>query len=225
MAKRKNQTESSSASITKQAQRVGLFGASGCGKTTKARSLTAGLKRIVYFDPLAELTNSAGVRVFYNIEQLKKALKACFCSGFRFDFVPTFGKEIKELNDLSYFLLELQRGYKNSLHAAQLTLFVDELDIAFPSGITLKDPQNGFAYLCRRGRHYGVNLVGISQRPHQVDICFRGNCSGIYWFRHAEPSDIDTAVKAIGREYRDKIRNLSNYEFIYKAGGEICTNA
>ena len=72
MVKRKNQTESAN---IKQAQRVGLFGASGCGKTTKARRLTAGLNRIIYFDPLAELTNSAGVKAFYDIEKLKKALE------------------------------------------------------------------------------------------------------------------------------------------------------
>lgn len=223
MAKRKNKTESAEISI-RQAQRVGIFGASGCGKTTKARKLTAGLNRIIYFDPLAELTNSAGVKAFYDIEKLKNALKKDFITGFKFDFVPTFGREIKQLNELCYFLLELQTGYKNGLHLAQVTLFVDELDIAFPSGITQREPQNGFAYLCRRGRHYGINLIGISQRPHQVDICFRGNCSGVYWFRHAEPSDIDVATRAIGKEYRETIRNLSNYQYIYKAGGQIYTH-
>ena len=221
MAKRKNQTESASIS---QAQRVGIFGASGCGKTTKARQLTAGLNRIIYFDPLAELINSANAKGFYDIEKLKKALLKDFSKGFKFVFVPTFGREIKQLNDLCYFLLELQTGYKNGWHKAQVTLFVDELDIAFPSGITQKDAQNGFAYLCRRGRHYGINLIGISQRAHQVDICFRGNCSGVYWFRHAEPSDIDVAIKSLGKQYKETLQNLSNFQYIYKAGATTYTH-
>ncbi len=222
MVKRKNQTKSSA--IIRQAQRVGIFGASGCGKTTKARELTANLSRLIYFDPLAELATSAGITgVFSSIDRLKIALKRDFCKGFRFDFIPTFGNEIKELNDLCYFLLEVQSGYKAGKHQAQITLFVDELDIAFPSGITQRDTQNGFAYLCRRGRHYGINLIGISQRPHQVDICFRGNCSGVYWFRHAEPSDIDVAARALGKEYRETLRNLGNYQYIYKSGGQVIT--
>ena len=217
----KKQNKSTGSADRGQAQRLGIFGASGCGKTTKARELTGKLGRIVWFDPLQEIARERGIKAFFDLETLKKALRKDFARGFRFAFCPGFGDEIKQLNDLCYFLAGLQQGYLTGSHAAQLTLAVDELDLSFPSGITQKDPKNGFAYLCRRGRHYGINLVGISQRPAQVDVCFRANCSGVYLFRHTDPIDYDVGVKMLGREYAATFRKLDNFQYIYKAGQKI----
>lgn len=221
MAKRQNKSAAASSAGAGQAQRLGIFGASGCGKTTKARELTGKLGRIVYFDPLQELAKERGVKAFFDLESLKKALRKDFARGFRFAFCPGFGDEIGQLNDLCYFLVELQGGYMAGRHSAQMTLVVDELDLGFPSGMTQRDSKNGFAYLCRRGRHYGINLVGISQRPAQVDVCFRANCSAVYLFRHTDPIDFDVAVKMLGKEYREKFRLLDNFQYIYKSGQKI----
>lgn len=218
MAKRKNQ---SAPSPSGQAQRLGLFGASGCGKTTKARALTNTLGRVIWFDPLQEYAREKGVKAFNDLNSLKLALRKEFARGFRFAFCPKFGYEIEDLHNLCYFLVKLQAGYMSGAHAAQITLVVDELDLSFPSGQTIKQPTNGFAYLCRRGRHYGVNLIGISQRPAQVDVCFRANCSGVYFFRHTDPIDFDIGVKMLGREYKETLRKLNNFEYIFKAGEKI----
>ena len=221
MAKKQNKGTSRSSTSIGQAQRLGIFGASGSGKTTKARELTGKLGRIVYFDPLQELARERGIKAFRDLESLKSALRKEFARGFRFAFCPGFGDEISQLNDLCYFLVALQNGYMTGQHTAKMTLVVDELDLGFPSGMTQRDPKNGFAYLCRRGRHYGINLVGISQRPAQVDVCFRANCSGMYLFRHTDPIDFDIGVKMLGREYRETFRKLDNYQYIYKSGQKI----
>ena len=147
MAKKQNKSTAASGAGTGQAQRLGIFGASGCGKTTKARELTGKLGRIVYFDPLQELARERGVKAFGDLESLKSALRKEFARGFRFAFCPGFGDEIGHLNDLCYFLVSLQGGYMAGRHTAQMTLVVDELDLGFPSGMTQRDPKNGFAYL------------------------------------------------------------------------------
>ena len=214
MAKKQNKTTGRATADNRQAVRLGIFGASGCGKTTKARELTAGLKRVVFFDPLGEWSREKGVKPFVGIEKLKKALFNNFGQGFRFAFVPDFGDEEDQLQDLSYFLAKLQQGY-GIKHQAQMTLVVDELDQSFPSGSLQKNRKNGFAFLCCRGRHYGINIIGISQRMHIVDNVFRANCSGIYLFRHAEPADIDIGVKMLGKEYRDTFQGLDNFQYIY----------
>ncbi len=221
MATKQNKTTRRTAAGSGQAQRLGIFGASGCGKTTKARELTAGLGRVIYFDPLGEWGRDKGVKPFVSLDRLLNALICNFRHGFRYSFQPVFGEEEKQLEDLSYILITLQTGYEQGKHQAQLTLVVDELDQSFPTGSMQKNRKNGFGFLCCRGRHFGINIIGISQRMHLVDNVFRANCSGVYLYRHAEPADIDIGVKMLGREYRDTFQGLDNFQYIYKSGQKI----
>lgn len=224
MAKRKNQTTCGTSSEVGQAQRLGIFGASGCGKTTKARELIRNLNRVIFFEPLADdlrrLVEKDGFKAVAGLPELFRKVRADFSKGFKLAYYPAAGDEVRELSQLSDFLMNIQSGY-GFRHSAQITLVVDELDLGFPTGESLKNPRNGFKNLCCRGRHTGIHVVGLSQRMHLVDNVFRANCSGIYLYRHSEPADIDVGLKIIGREYRDKFRGLDNFQYIYKAGQKI----
>lgn len=224
MVKIKNQTKAAASGSEQQAQRLGLFGASGCGKTTKARELTRNLNRIIFFEPLADdlrrLALENGYNVVYGLDNLFAYIRKHFCAGFKIAYYPTAGDEEKELSRISDFLMLIQAGF-GVLHNAQITLAVDELDLSFPTGCSLKNPRNGFKNLCCRGRHTGINIIGISQRMHLIDNVFRANCSATYIFRHCEPADIDLAIKILGREYKNAIKNLCNFQYFYKAGSVI----
>lgn len=198
-----------------QSVRLGVFGASGSGKSYRAKQLTAGLRRVIFFDPLGDFVT--GSKVFTNYDNLVKFLLSNWTTGFRISYRPEFGNEVAELDRLSKMLVLLQYGY-GCVHWGKLTLVVDELDEGFPSGITQKNPKNGFAYLCKRGRHFGINLIGCSQRTAQVDVCFRGNLTGLYLFRHVDPIDTEKALQMLGREYAADFRNLNDREYIYKSG-------
>lgn len=194
---------------------MGIFGASGTGKSFKARKLTAGLERVVFFDPLGDFAKNAIV-----INEYDKLCSYVFNNwhkGLRISYRPQFGNEVKELDKVCKMLLLAQYGYART-HWSKLTLVVDELDEGFPSGITQRNPKHGFAYLCKRGRHFGINIIGCSQRTAQVDVCFRGNLTGLYLFRHVDPIDTDKAIQMLGREYAVDFRNLNDREYIYKSG-------
>lgn len=222
MGKTKNQTQSGNGSESRQAQRVGIFGASGSGKTTKARELTKHLKRVVFVDPLGDFTTAGGAVVIAgDLESLKAEIIKRYTTGFKIVFVPVFGSVEKQLDAICYFLVRMQAGYLAGFHNAQITLVVDELDEGFPSGVMMRNTKNGFGYLCKRGRHYGINLVGISQRTAQVDVCFRGNLSALYLFRHADPIDTQKAIDLIGREYKADFINLNNFHYFYKSGQNV----
>lgn len=224
MVKRKNKTTCGTGSEVGQAQRLGIFGASGCGKTTKARELIRCLNRVIFFEPLADdlrrLVASDGFKAVAGLPELFRKVRADFSKGFKIAYYPAAGSETDELSKLSDFLMAIQSGY-GFQHNAQITLAVDELDLSFPTGESLKNPRNGFKNLCCRGRHTGIHIVGLSQRMHLVDNVFRANCSAVYLYRHSEPADIDVGLKIIGREYRDKFRALDNFQYIYKAGNKI----
>lgn len=202
--------------------RLGFFGASGSGKTYRAKQLCKGLKRLVVFDPTPEVDWATETQdgVFY-VDEGIEFLKNHFESGFRVCIVPRFGKETQELNSLCLCLISLQRQYCD--HGAKITLVVDEMDLSFNTGIMLRNPRNYFGYLCRRGRHLGVNLLGLSQRINQVDTTFRANLSGVYLFQHTELIDIKQALALLGARAKEKFLNLRPREYIYKQGSFLKT--
>ena len=147
MAKRKNQIESYAESG--QAQRVGIFGASGCGKTTKARELIKGLNRVIFFEPLADdvrRLQKDGYSVICTFPELCRQIRLKFSRGFKLVYFPAVGNEEQQLSDISNWLMNIQSGFGFS-HAAHITLVVDELDLSFPTGASLKNPKNGFKNL------------------------------------------------------------------------------
>lgn len=202
---------------TSDAIRLGFFGASGSGKTYRAKQLTRELTRLVAFDPTPEVdwTSETGDGVFY-VDEGIRFIQDNFSRGFRITIVPHFGQEEKELNSLCLCLISMQRKFFE--HGAKITLVVDEMDLSFRTGIMLKNPRNYFGYLCRRGRHLGVNLLGLSQRINQVDTTFRANLSGVYLFQHTELIDIKQALALISIAARERFLNLRPREYIYKAG-------
>lgn len=219
MAKKQGRTAQTSAKQQQAPEsiRLGFFGASGSGKTYRAKQLCKGLKRLIVFDPTPEVDWAAECNdgVFYP-DEAREYIRNHFDSGFRVCIVPSFGNEAKELNGLCMFLIDLQKHYKT--HGAKITLVNDEMDLSFATGTMQKNPRNMFGYLCRRGRHLGINLLGLSQRINQVDITFRANLSGCYFFQHTELADIEQCKKLLPKQYHAKFSQLKAFDYIYKAG-------
>ena len=203
--KKKNNTDS---------RRVGIFGASGSGKTTKALDLIKNCQRLIVFDPLDDFIGS--FRRFTSLDELKVYVIKHYTKGFRVCYVPPYAAEVRALSDLSEFVKYIQTGYKIGQHSAKVTLFVDELNRSFPLGLTRNKPLNAFGFLCNQGRHYGVNIGGVSQRMSMVDMPFRANLSDVYIFRLADFNDVKAATSVFGSQYRQHILNLPNYKYLYK---------
>ncbi len=203
--KKKNNTDS---------RRVVIFGASGSGKTTKALDLIKNCQRLIVFDILDDFIGY--FRRFTSLDELKVYVIKHYTKGFRVSYVPPYGSEARALSDLSEFVKYIQTGYKIGAHSAKVTLFVDELNRSFPLGLTRNKPLNAFGFLCNQGRHYGVNIVGVSQRMSMVDMPFRANLSDVYVFRLADFNDVKAATAVFGSQYRQTILNLPNYKYLYK---------
>ena len=195
-------------------RRIGIFGASGSGKTTKALKLVENCRRLIVFDVLDDFTGKF-IRTT-DLSKLKAFVIKNYVRGFRIAYIPPAGSEPRALSELSLFLRDLQRGYKFNKHNAKVTLFVDELNVAFPLGYSRQKPDNGFCFLNNQGRHYGINVSGCSQRMSLVDMPFRANLSDLFVFRVADYNDIKAATAILGTPYRDTIQNLPNYKYIYK---------
>lgn len=205
----------------KQTERLGVFGRSGCGKTTWVKQYIADKRRLVVFDPVGEYDQ---LKRIDNPDQLIEIAKASY-SDFRVRLVPDYkpgrasATNPELLSALCDRLLWIQEPYKRDLPGApELTLVVDELNTAFPVHGGAQRCV-GFSEVCSRGRHSGIEAVGVSQRIAEVSTNFRGNLSRSILFKPRAGVDRKAAAEILANAgAHDLIDGLQPFEYIEEEG-------
>lgn len=199
------------------APKIGVWGASGSGKSSWVKKTIASKRRVVVFDPLGEYRGFVRVTT---PDQVRQAMRADW-AGFRIAYTPArAGGEPDKLSKLCNGLLKAQKPYQLSegKFGAQIILVVEEMNLCFPvHGGETKCP--GFAEICSRGRHSGIPIIGVSQRIAEVSTRFRGNCDKSVVFRQKGPRDRAAAMAEIGcgLDFLPK----QNLDYVTEEGGKI----
>lgn len=204
-------------SAKSNAGRIGVWGASGSGKSTYVKRAIKGRKRLIVFDPMEEYAPYVNVTV-RSLEEVRQ-LMARNWHTFKIAYVPPAGKESATLSALSKLLIAAQTPFKITGKGEHITLVVEEMNICFPvHGGAAR--AKGFADICSRGRHFGIEVYGLSQRIAEVDTRFRGNTTETVILRQQGRNDINAAEQAIGG-HKKKIIELRNLSYIHERGGEL----
>jgi hypothetical protein len=199
------------------AGRIGVWGASGSGKSSYAKRRIKGIKRLVVFDPLAEYGPLCKITVS-SVDQVRQAMRADW-KGFRIAYKPTPGQEVRCLSSLCRLLMAAQGPYQETGRGSGLTLVVEEMNLSFPvAGGDQKNP--GFAEICSRGRHFGIEVIGLSQRIAEVATRFRGNCTETVVLRQKGPRDLKAASEELGVGVTE-VSKLENLQYLHEQGGKI----
>lgn len=207
--------------LDKNAKRFLITGASGTGKSHDAKKAVKGWKRVVVFDVLEEYGVIQGFVTVKTIKDVLEVMKKRWSKGFKIAFVPRGGVEQKQLHELSLLILAAQKPYKDCEPGAEKMLFVvEEMNTCFPNH-AIKSDYWGFMEICSRGRHSGVEVIGICQRVAEVNTRFRGNCNEMKFFRPADHVDLGTICGFIGRGYSEKLSNLKVGEFATFSAGSV----
>ena len=140
--------------------------------------------------------------------------------AFRVAYVPPSGKEAAALSALCRLLMAAQQPFKDGKRGAQmLTLVAEEMNLSFPvSGGVEKCP--GFAEICSRGRHYGIEVIGVSQRIAEVHTRFRNNCTETVVLKQKGPRDVDAAAAELGVP-KTMVTALKPLEYLHEKGGQV----
>lgn len=198
-------------------RRIAIFGASGTGKSTRVRQLIAERERVIVYDVLHEYKG----HIVTSLVDVMEAVKAAWGKPFKIVYRPAIGTDReKELHNLSMALFRVQEPYKAGQWKHPVTLVVEEMSTCY--NVSQRPPErDGFGELCSMGRHYGIGVIGVSQRPAQVGTNFRGNVSETYGFRLAENTDIQYFRQKFGSAVAASMPDLAVGECQFLKDGQV----
>jgi hypothetical protein len=167
----------------------GVMGASGTGKSSYIkRELLKKYKRLIVWSPLEKTDQYAqfcGGTVTSKITELVALVKA---KTKAIVYVPSgSGTDVKKQFDLFCRVVwELENT----------TVLVEELShVTMPSWAP-----PAWKKLSTGGRHQGLTIIGVSQRPANIDKDFLGNCTEIRCYRMNYENDAVVMAKSLRLE-------------------------
>lgn len=171
-----------------QANIGAIFGASGSGKSSlqKLELLDVRPPRIAIWDPKREYSAFAKM-----VSDMDLLMKGALAGGpFALLWQPLGGRD-KMRRQFDAFCRIVNK-------AGNCWVVADEIaDVTEPGWAP-----EGWEILTRQGRHAGITIRGLSQRPSDIDKSFYGNATHIAVFRMNAESDVDRMAKLLGVEKR-----------------------
>lgn len=184
------------------------IGASGSGKSAAVKRRIAEEKpdRLLVWDPQGEYAAVLGVHPFTRLAGVQQALVKAGAGPVRlvFDPAPDPAVMVKQFD-----------AFCNLAYAAgNLWLVAEELsDVTQPGWAPA-----GWSKISRKGRHKGLSVLGVTQRPAAVDKHFFGNASRVRCGRLNYDADVKTMANVL-RVQADEIGDLKPLEWIERDMG------
>lgn len=181
---------------------IGIFGGSSTGKSHQCKKLVAKDARLIVWDSMDEYARDARCeRIEGDLKALVALLKRR--KRWRVAFVPDFAHMARQFD----LFCRIVRAVGNC------RAVVEELnEVTTPS----RAPAD-WKWLCSRGRHRGVKVIGLSQRPASVDKDFIGNATEIYAGRLVYDRDWKALASKFGKDAA-KIPNLPDWTLMHWKG-------
>ena len=207
--------------MQKDAKILGFWGGRGAGKSTGVKEYVEGNQRLIVFDPIGDYAKEKNFTKVNTLKQLYTGIKQGWNKGFRFAFtVPRGNDAAGMLNTLSDALFVIQKPYYDGKDNRKITLVVEEMAVCYPEK-TLAQDARAFFDLINLGRHYGVEIVGVSQRIAEVKKNFVGNCAEHTFYRMGSATDYNAVLQQIGREHQADLKALDTHEFLRFEYGQV----
>lgn len=173
-----------------------VSGQRGGGKSYWVKKLARSLPRCVILDPLGEYKAD---QYFTDIHEFVNFLQRDLLKPrlYTVSFNPV---DIGE--DLDYFCRAI-------LARGDIYLILEELDQLSTPYATPPE----LAKLIKYGRHYGIQIVGVSRRPAEVSRLFTSQATRFICFGQVEPNDIKYWRSIIGSA-ADQLPSMPDYCYL-----------
>ena len=200
--------------MKKDAKIIGVWGGRGSGKSTRIKEIVKALPRVIVIDPTGEYMREKGFVSYKTLKGMYRGIRDNWNKGFKvsLNLSEVMDKEAI-VRQISTDLLVMQKAYFDERDTRKITLVIDEMSLCVPNR-TMKPDEREFLQLCNLGRHYGVEIIGASQRLAQVHTDFRGNTAENYYLRMMEHVDIQAAKRSIG-DQAAKLPTLAPHNYLH----------
>lgn len=205
--------------MNKHERCTAIYGRRGSGKTTLVKQLVGDRPRLVVFDPMGEYARTAGFRRVASVAGVLAQLKAGWGSGFRIAF-DVQGDYAEQLHSLAVLLWQAQEPYDAGRDCRPITLVVEEMNLGYPATSQRRN-LDGFTHACLQGRHRGLEVIGVTQRPALVHPNFRGNAAVSYIFALEDEGDVAVMLKKLGRKHDAQLRGLADFAYLRIEAGQV----
>ncbi len=196
--------------------RIGIYGTSGCGKSTLAKQLIKSIERIIVFDPMAEYEAQGFTVVKSVVDLLKHSKSKKFKLAYQMN---VDAKHSDELAKVAQAVFLVQKPYAEGKNFPQMTFLIEEMALSIPNVQNAKS-LSYMTNMANMGRHFGINLIGIAQRPANVNTTVRACFTENYFFMMNLMNDIQAVSEFIGKTNANKILQLNRHEAIHYMEGK-----
>ena len=185
--------------MVKEQKHICLFGASGSGKTHEALKLIKSSKRVIAFDPVKEF---GGFIVDLDRATWKHRIlthvKKNWSKGYRISLQGGLQNPSQFGHDLWELLKRIQDPYLNGKAKAKIVLVIEEADRLVPVKDLPASRQGLQKEAPMRGRHFGVDMIVLTQRPQMISKDVQGNALIQKFFALADIPAQTVAAQILG---------------------------
>lgn len=173
-----------------------VSGQRGSGKSHWTKNHMRALPRCIVFDSLGEYVVD---QRFYDLNDFVDFLIA--------------DQQTPELFTVGYDTHLLKEDFplfcRAVLARGQVYLIVEEIDLF----CTPLSTDQEFLKLLKYGRHYGIQIIGVSRRPAEVSRNFTSAATRFITFSNREPNDVKYFRSIFGNN-ADRIATLPQYHYL-----------
>ncbi len=198
---------------SKDADCIFVTGRRGSGKTTYVQR-AVGAPRVIVFDPLGQYAREFGWPLADNLKSLHRVVAERWRSPAPWRLALTVAGDLElELHSLSVYLWHAMAPYERGRDRKKILLIVEEMNLSVPAHALRKD-RRGFMRLVLQGRHRGIAIIGVSQRPALVSADFRSSAAATVIF----PLGVEDQGY-MGARFRGELAGLTPHHFVRFADG------